>query len=314
MELTQQEIFDAFGLEAPQATQGAQPEEEAGSAQQAGQQGPEDQQENTQAESGNMAAAPEGAEDAGAAGTPEQTPEERREHAAQRRRQEQQAAIDRAVQEALARERAQQKQEWDGFFKKAGLQDTISGKPIGTKEEFDAWEKAYSAAKMQQELQEGRLTPEMLERAIEDNPTVKRAQQILQQQEDAQQQEAQRAAQARIQEELQEIHAINPQIRTAQDILQMPTGQAFYEYVQKGLSFRDAYYLANREGLAAQTEQRARQAAAVNQRGKEHLLPTGGARSAGAVSVPPEELQAFRAINPEASDEEILRFYNKYRK
>lgn len=243
-----------------------------------------------------------------------QTEAQRREHAAQRRRQEQQAAIDQAVSAALEQERERAKGEWSAFFAKAGLKNSITGKPITTIAEFEEWSRAYDAARMSQDLKDGKLTPEALDRAISENPAVKRAEEIIRKEEDARRQQEEAAAKARIDAEIAEIHKLDPAVNSVEDLLKMPGAQKFYEYVKRGNSFLDAWYLTNRESLAKQTAEAARQQAMSAARSKDHLTATANARGAGASSVPSEEMKLFRLLNPDATEADIQNYYNRYKK
>lgn len=245
--------------------------------------------------------------------SPVQSLEQRREAAAARRRAEQQAAIDEAVRRALQEERDRAKVETAAFFKRAQLKNTITGEPITTMEEFDAWEKAFSASRLQRELKEGKLTPESLEAVIAENPVVKRAQELIQRQEETARAAEASAAKARVDAELLEIQKLDPSIRSVEDLLHMPKAKEFYELVQSGNSFLNAFRLANYERLTAQAAEAARQQAQNLTRSKEHLTRTDGQRGGGAVSVPPDELRLFREMNPGASEAEIQAYYNKYK-
>jgi len=242
----------------------------------------------------------------------EMSPEQRKEAAAARRRAEQQAAIDEAVQKALQEEKDRAKGEMAAFFKKANLKNTITGAPITSMEEFNAWEKAFSANRLQQDLKAGKLTPEALEQAISENPAVKQAQELIRKQEEAARAAEETAAKARVDAELLEIQKLDPTVRSLEDLLHMPTAKEFYALVQKGNSFLDAFRLANYDRLTAAAAEAAKQQAQNLTRSKEHLTPTGGARGGGAVSVPADELRLFREMNPGASEAEIQAYYNKY--
>lgn len=239
----------------------------------------------------------------------EVSPDARREAAAARRRAEQQAAIDKAVQE----ERERAKGEMAAFFKRARLKNTFTGEDIHTMEEFEAWEREFSASKIQRELKEGKLTPESLETMIDENPAVKRAKELIQQQEEAAQAAEASAAKARVDSELLEIQKLDPTIRSVEDLLHMPTAKEFYALVQKGNTFLDAFRLANFERLSAQTAEAARQQAQNLSRSKDHLTATTGQRGGGAISVPPDELKLFREMNPGASEADIQAYYNRYK-
>lgn len=241
----------------------------------------------------------------------EQTREERRENAARRRRQERQAEINDAVAQAIQQERQRQETAMKEFFAKAGLKNTVSGKPITTMEEFDAWREEYEAAKLQRELKAGKLTPESLKRAIGEHPAVKKAQELLRQQEERERGAGMEAARKRAEQDLAEIRKLNPDIKEMRDLLTMPKAREFREFVRRGNSFLDAYYLANREELERATAEKARQKALLDTRGKDHLRETRG-RGSGAVSVPPEVKAEYLAFNPGATEAEIQAHYNRY--
>lgn len=263
---------------------------------------------------------PENAEAGGAenpegpAGEPgEQSPEERRKNAAARRRAEQQAAVDEAVERAVRQERDRAKEEMAAFFKRARLKNTITGEDIHSMEEFDDWEKAFSDARLQRELKEGKLTPEGLERAISENPAVRRAQELVRRQEEEARAAEAAAAKARVDAELLEIRKLDPSVQSVEDLLHMDTAKEFYALVQRGNTFLDAFRLANYERLTARAAEAARQQAQNLSRSKEHLKATALQRGGGAISVPPDELELFREMNPGASEAEIQAYYNKYK-
>ena len=239
------------------------------------------------------------------------TEEQRKEAAAQRRRAETQAAIDKAVEEAVKAEKDRSKAEMDAFFAAAALKNTITGKPITNMEEFNAWKQGFEAAKLQKDLKAGRLTPEALQKVIEQTPAMQQVQQMVQRQDEQQRQQAQEAAQVRVDQEIAEIHKLDPSINTVKDLLTMPKAKEFYALVKKGNSFLDAFRLANFETLAAKRADAARQQAMNNARSKDHLTATGSQRGAGAAQVPPDEMAMFRLLNPGATDAEIQAYYNK---
>lgn len=264
--------------------------------------------------------APEGAEGQEPEGEPTEgtgqqlTPEQRKENAAQRRRAEQQAAIDQAVNDALAQERERSKSEWTAFFEKANLKNTLTGQPIKTLEEFNTWAADFETAKLQRDLKAGKLTPEGLEKAISNSPVMQRMKEITERDEAARRESDMAAAKAKIDAELQEIHKLDPSISKTEDLLKMPKAKEFYEYVRKGNSFIDAFYLANRERLEEAAAEAAKQQTMNAARSKDHLHPAGTARGAGASTVPTEEMELFKLLNPEATEAEIQAYYNKSKK
>ena len=242
----------------------------------------------------------------------QQTKEQRAENAARRRREEQQAAIDAAVRAAVEDERARTKGQMDAFFAKAGMKNTVTGKPITTLEEFDAWRADYDAAKLQKDLKAGKLTPEALRSAVEQTPAIQALKKQQEQQAAADEQRRQAEAQARVNAELAEIHKLDPTINTVEDLLSMPGAKAFYDLVRKGNSFLDAYRLANFDRLTTARAEAARQQALNNARGKDHLTGTGTPQGTGAATVPPDVKAEYLAFNPDATDAEIQKHYNRY--
>lgn len=330
------DLYEAFGLEQPAVPAGGTPDPYGGKAADgsAGGKDPEPAEPGAQQEPGAEPAAggdhepenspevsrePEGEEpppqaEEGLGGDQPQTAEQRREHAARRRRAETQAAIDAAVKQALEEERARSKGQMDAFFAKANMKNTVTGQPITTLEEFEAWRRDYETAQAQKELKAGKLTPETLQSVVEQTPAVKRLKELAEEQARAAERQRQAAAQARVDAELQEIHKLDPSISTVEDLLAMPTAKTFYDLVRKGNSFLDAYRLANFEKLTAAKTDAARQQALNNARSKDHLTATGTPAGTGALPVPQEEMDIFRAFNPGATDAEIAAYYNKIKK
>lgn len=297
-DFTEQQVFDALGL-------GEQEQEAAAPAPGGEDTDPESGEPGEQEKDGGKPAAE------GAGKKQPMTEEQRKEAAAQRRRAETQAAIDKAVEEAVKAEKDRSKAEMDAFFAAAALKNTITGKPITNMEEFNAWKQAFEAAKLQKDLKAGRLTPEALQKVIEQTPAMQQVQQMVQRQDEQQRQQAQEAAQVRVDQEIAEIHKLDPSISSVKDLLTMPKAKEFYALVKKGNSFLDAFRLANFETLTAKRADAARQQAMNNARSKDHLTATGGQRGAGAAQVPPDEMAMFRLINPGATDAEIQAYYNK---
>lgn len=251
-------------------------------------------------------------EEAAAGDMPKKTEEDAR-FAAERRRREQQAAIDDAVARAVSEERRRRDAEFERFFAGAGLKNTITGAPITNMQEFDSWKQAFETEKMQRDLKEGKLTQEALDNLIAKNPVIRQAEEIMRQAEAEKTQRQAQAAQAKIDADLAEIQKLNPAIHEVKDLMAMPNAEHFYDYVKRGNSFLDAYYLANRDALQNQAAEAARQQAVNRSRSKEHLTPTRS-RGQGDVSVPADVRAAYLELNPHATAAEIQKHYNNYLK
>lgn len=328
MEFTENDLFDAFGVEAPEGAPEAAMERDGDPGTVIGPDVPT-------TGPGGASAASEGAPEESAAQQPEENAESaaseedgqggRSEEATdpvKNASEQSETAVKAAVDAALAARDAEhrrameameqrQKQQWADFFQTARLQNTMTGKPITSREEFDSWKREFDAAQLQKNLQEGKLTQADLDAAIANSPAVKAAQEYAQRQQEAQRQQAETEAQARINAEIAEIGKLEPGVKSVEDLLRLPNARQFYEYVRRGNTFLDAYYLANREELAQRQAQAAQRQAQEAARSKDHLTPMAKPRGAGAESVPREDMEIFRLLNPDATEAEIQSYYNK---
>lgn len=324
-EFTEEQVYEALGLGAKeretaepaaqeQEPEGEQVQELAAPAEEAGQTDESIRPE--PAAKTDEASPPDTPETGEAAGEraekPPLTPEQRRENAAKRRRQEQQTAIDRAVQAAVQKERADQADAMKAFFTKAGLKNTITGEPITSMEEFNTWNQQFSDAKLQRDLKAGKLTAEGLATAIGNHPVMKQAQQLVNQDAAAKQAEQTAAAKARIEGEIAEIHKVDASIGSLEDLAKAPYWPELYAMTKRGYSIKDAHFLLNHERLEQARVSAAKQEALNNARGKDHLTATGAPRGTGSVSVPATDMALFRRFNPDATDAEIQAYYNRY--
>jgi arsenate reductase-like glutaredoxin family protein len=237
------------------------------------------------------------------------TKAQKAENARQRREQEKMQAAN-AAREA---ERKANETRFNAFLAKIGLTDPYNGgKAITTMEEAEAYINAHQTANLQKNLKSGKLTQEDLQTMIEQSPTMIRAREIAEKA-DAEAKASQDARFAQqVETELAEIRKMDPTVQTLHDIIRMPTGQKFSELVQKnGLSYVDAFRLANADRLQQQAAQAAAAGAKVSAGGKDHLTRTG-VRGKGAADVSREQAAAYRVFQPNLTDDQIQRDYQKY--
>ena len=314
MEITEKKLYAAFGLEP----------EEGEKKSEAAEQTPEEQEEQTGGEPEVVPEDAEGSEpepeenpgaesDEEEEGNGEQSKEERRENAARRRQQEMQEAIQTAVQQALSKQQAQFQQQQDTFFKQAGLVNPFNNKPITNMDEFREWRDEQDNQKLQKELGSGKLTRESLEKLIDRHPAVQAVRQAQEQGAKDAAREKDAAFMQDVERQLTEIRKVDPAVRTVADLMNRPYSQAFYDAVKRGNNFTDAFYLATRGQMMEATAAAARQSAAKNAAGKSHLKTTGVGGKAGA-TVTEEERKYYKLYNPDATDEEIQKYQNKYMK
>jgi len=322
MDITEEKLYAAFGLdqggkEQEPAEPAEDQEETAENGAEAGETGSQD---NGSGDGRSDAESREEETDGPESGTGEpeeggegQTPEERREHAARRRQQETQEAIQAAVQQALQQREQEYAEQQELFFRQAGLVNPFTKEPITNMDEFRAWREEQDNQRLQRELQSGKLTKETLDELIDKHPAVQAARQRQAQQEQQVQAQREEAFRQSVEQQLAEIRKTDPSITKLSDILEKPYGTAFYEAVKRGNNFADAFYLATRGQEQEQIAEAARQSAIKNIAGKNHLKPTSFGGKAGA-TVTADERKMYKLFNPNASDEAIQKYQNKYRK
>ena len=268
-----------------------------------------------------------------AGGRPAMSPEQRARNAQRRRQQETQAAVQRALQE----ERQRQEQNLADIFREIGLRDS-KGQPITNVEELRSWKQAADLARVQKELKSGTLSADGLSALVREAlrqsgkiqngsaPTAGQKQDGVSERPTAeaggqtgspggqQRNQERQVTQEQVDQELAEIHRLDPSVETLEDIMGMDTRDAFVAAVRRGNSFLDAFRLANfdrlQESRRQETAQRAAQAERNRTRSKEHMTATG-TRGEGSVAVPTETLELYRQLMPKATDAEISAHYNR---
>lgn len=215
----------------------------------------------------------------------------------------------RAQYEAvIARAQADAQRAIDEAFQHSGLKNPYTGQPITSKAEYDAYKERFDAERREQLMKGAGMSGEEFDRFVQDLPEVRRAREAQEAAERAQREAREAAARVRLDEQLREISAIDPSVKSLADLAQMPTYPRFYELVQRGNTLPDAFRLANFDALAQRSAAGARQAAVNAARSKEHLEQTK-TRGTGAVSVPADVREQYRLFNPDATDEEIQKHY-----
>ncbi len=238
---------------------------------------------------------------------PQQSAEERHQQAAQRRQREQDA-YDRAQQARVDKIYADMFQ---------GQTDPYTGKPITTEAEYRAYEANKQRQDQEKAMQEAGIKPEVIEGLIDQrvaqHPAVVAAQQAAAAAREQQAMVAEQQAQSAIAAEMQKITAIDPTVKSLEDIAKMPTAADFNRYVQRGNTLEEAFYLANRKDIEQKRLAAAKQTAINQTRSKQGLFSGAGGGAAG-VSVPAEQAAAYREWFPDATDDEIAKNWTKFEK
>lgn len=314
MEINDVNPWEALGLEQPETAQDPEPaasEQEPEVAEPAGEGGndPEVAEPDTD---DDMEDGQEPAEE------PEEKPEKkpltREERAANAKRRRQQE-VDEAVAKARAEEQKKFNDRLAAFFKDAKMKNAHNGNSdILSLEDAEAWALQDRLAKANANLKAGKMTAEDLQTLVEESPTFKDMKQKQEQQEQTAREQSQHQFQANVELEMAEIRKLDPTVKTLADVVKMDTGKEFARLVQKGgLSYLEAFKLANMDKLMEQRATVAATAAKVATGGKDHLTKT---KSVGVppLDVPQDVKDAYRIFNPKATDEEIEKHYRKLNK
>ena len=336
MELTEEQVFESLGLE---NTQEAENPADAETAPTGAEETNLPAEEPGQNPSEPMTETPVG-------GEPESEPEADRQPAVEtapppwvaeaRRRAAQQAAIEAARQQAMAEARQKAEEEMRQFFSSAGLRNPYNDTAITTMDEYRAYQEQHQAEQLRRELAEGTLTPERLNEVVQDALNRRLQGSLNQPEPETKQPSGQTAGkrepetrntpdntetpntglsqqeQIQIEAEVTEISRMDPNVKEPADLLKQPWSQDFYQFVQEGYSFLGAYHKAVSNIQAKQADAAARQKA-TNVNSKAHLTASAAPQGGGMEAVPPDEMKYFRLFMPNASQEEIQRYYNKKR-
>ena len=241
---------------------------------------------------------------------PPQKTEEDARYAAARRKAEQerdQEAIAQARQEA----QAQAQRTIDEAFRNAGLTNPYTNQPITSKAEYDAYLERFQAEQRENIQKKSGMSQVQFIQFLNSLPEIRQAREAQAKAEQATRQAREQAAKANLEQQMKEISKMDPTIKGLGDLAKMANYQQFVDLVKRGNTFTDAYKLANFDALTQRAAQASRQTAMQAAASKEHLTATTQ-RGQGAVTVPDEVKAEYRAFNPDATDEEIARHYNKY--
>ncbi len=300
MELTERDYAEAFGVELPEepaGTEEASGHEDGGTLAQ-------NEAPGTETEDGgeNTGGAEEGQESPPATQERPQTTEERRRQAHGRRQRELE------VQRQAARDSA-----YEEMFR--GQVNPYTNEPIRTEADYMAYRDAMTRQDAERGLQQAGVDPQLVRGLVESELRPFREQARRQELSAIGEQARAVSAQAdaAIRQSLDGIRQMyGGKVHSVEDILAMPTGEAFHAYVEKGLTLEDAYYLANRTEIDRQRMAAARQAGVNQARGKGHMANPTQAAGAAGYQATPEEAEAYREFMPDATDKEINAAYARY--
>lgn len=235
-----------------------------------------------------------------------------------RRQQELEEARREAREQVRAEMQKQQEERERAFFQRAQLKNQYDPENpvICTMAQFDAWFDQHQAKRMEQQLRNGQLTPEMLDQAAKRAMDARMAAEPAQEVPTAEQvqQEQQERFQQQVAWELAEIQKIDPAMTSIKAVLDSPMGDDFRSAVQDGSSFLAAFKTAKQlAGYKATAKKAAVRANDVGS--KQHLQTHRGASGAPAGrEVPAATMEHYRRLHPSWTAEQIRQNYNKWYK
>lgn len=218
-----------------------------------------------------------------------------------------------AAEDIISRAKADAQRAVDEAFALSGLKNPYTGQAITSKAEYDAYRERFEAERREQVLKQTGMTQEEFQKFVQELPEVRQARQAREEMEKAVREAREAAARVKVDEQLREISAIDPDVKSLADLAKMLTFPRFYELVRRGNTLTDAFRLANFDALAQRAAAGARQAAVNSARSREHLAETK-TRGGSAVSVPADVREQYMLFNPDATEEEIQKHYQKYHK
>lgn len=295
------EIYEALGVEPEEENPDPeQPPEETDPTPETGGDNPE---ENTPEDEGNGGEGEEPPADDGQEQPPEggeAQPPEGEDKPKPQSREEMLAEARRIAQAEKARE-------MDEFVKGLNLIDPATKKPVTTVAEYNEYKARINSEARERILKKAGLSEEKFKEFVNSQPEVSEARAAAQ----AAQRERAKAA---IDEQVRQIHEIDPTINEFADLGKMENFKQFYDLARNHhLSLVDAYKLVNMDKLTQRRIDAERQAARNAAASKAHLQkqkPRGG--GAADVPVPADVAEFYRELVPGISNADMQRDYSRY--
>lgn len=295
--MDEKEIFEAFGLEAPDNDAGDNTDTDIDT----------DTGSDTDTDTDDGSHADTDGDDAKT-----QTKDERAGYAAARRRAEAEAREREAKAVKEAEERAT-----IATLKALGAKNPYTGKVIETAADLEAYRKDQSKRAKQQIMRSTGQSDEDYLETVDNLPEMVEAKEKLRAAE-----ERAASAEAKIresedaefkkalEEEIKRIAETGEDVKTLEDITKLEKYPAIREKINRGYTLEDAYHSLYRKEIAErQANVRANRAAAAAA-SKSHLSRTSSKGDAG-VTVPSDVIAYYHLLMPGMSDADIVKHYSK---
>ena len=191
-----------------------------------------------------------------------------------------------------------------------GFENPITHQPIRNERDYfealDAQEKLKRDAELSERGIDPQMFEDMVQRQVNNNPMVQKAQMVMQAAQQSQ-------IQNKLAEDMKVISKLNPNLKTAEDVMDLPDAQDLISLVQNnGLSLADAYKLRHMDEILAGKSASAKQAALNTLNGTSHLNQTDSLANTddGLEEIPTNELDQWKRAFPHATMAELKKKYN----
>lgn len=209
------------------------------------------------------------------------------------------AARRKAEEEARNTQRALD----DEYVRRFGhLSNPITGEPIRSQADYLRALDAQEKLRQDEELRSKGVDPSIIENAVANNPIIRNAQAVLEQNERV-------MLMSQINTELEQLKELDSSITSLQSV---PPN--VIEMVQNSgghINLINAYKILNYGKVNTQKEDAIKQNAINQAKGKLHLNPVNGvATPDDGVEIPSTELKMWKEMFPEKSSAELKKLYN----
>ena len=217
------------------------------------------------------------------------------------------ATRDELIAEARRIAQAEKAREMDEFVKGLNLIDPKTHKRVETVAEYNEYRARVNNETRERILKKAGLSEDTFKEFVNAQPEVSEARAAAAQ--------AQRErAKAAIDDQVRQIHELDPTINAFEDLGKMANFQQFYGLVKKNrLSLVDAYKLVNMDRLTERRVEASRQAARNAAASKAHLTKNKARGGAAAdIPVPADVAEMYRELDPGISNADMQRDYSRY--
>lgn len=192
----------------------------------------------------------------------------------------------------------------DEYVRRFGhLSNPITGKPIRSQADYLEALDAQEKLRTDEELKNKGIDPSIIDNAIANNPIVRNAQEVLEQNQRT-------LLMTQINSELAELKELDPTIESLENV--PPNVLEMVQNSGGHINLVNAYKILNYGKVNVQKEEAIKQSAINQAKGKQHLNPVNGVASPDeGMEIPSTELKMWKEMFPDKSSAELKKLYNK---